>query len=121
MFSAATTLLAKLSLSLIHSYSYGNLNLSAIALGKMEMPDSVKVDIKAASGSMNLTEMGDLDWVHLTGLTNSSSTSKLITTRKAGVEPQIVFETFKDNDTTTRQTDSKVAFTWTDGLSLIHI
>ena len=98
-------------------HSYGNLNLSAIALGKMEMPDSVKVDIKAASGGMNLTEMGDLDWVHLTGLTNSSSTSKLITTRKAGVEPQIVFETFKDNDTTTRQTDSKVAFTWTDGTS----
>lgn len=99
------------------SHAYGNLNLSAVALGKMEIPDAVKVDIQAASGSMNLTQMGDLDWVHLTGLTNNSSTSRLITTRKAGVTPQIAFETLKDNDITTRQTDSKVSYTWTDGVS----
>lgn len=99
------------------AHSYGNLNLSAVALSTMEIPDSVKVDIQSASGSMNLTEMGDLDWMHITGTASDSSSSQMITTRKAGVEPQITFETLKDNSDTSRQTDSRVSFTWTDGQS----
>ena len=99
------------------AHSYGNLNLSAVTLSTMEIPDSVKVDIQSASGSMNLTEMGDLDWVHITGTASDSSNSQMITTRKAGVEPQITFETLKDNSDTSRQTDSRVSFTWTDGQS----
>ena len=50
------------------AHSYGNMSLCAATLNRSEtQTQPAVVEIAAASGSMNLTELGNADWMHFTG------------------------------------------------------
>lgn len=66
----------------------------------------VSVTVQSAGGSMNLTDVGNIDWVHVTGNGNN---------RKDIATPIIEVEKLNANEAMTTLTDSPVAYSWTDG------
>ena len=53
------------------THSYGNSSLGGISLNRVEVPKMVSVEVTDPAGSMNLTEMGNADWLHFNGDSNS--------------------------------------------------
>ncbi|XCP85562.1 hypothetical protein ABXS75_01800 [Roseburia hominis] len=90
------------------AHNDGNLSLGGIALKTAEpSPIAVTVQDVTALPKLNLTERGDLDWIHFEG-------DGQTTTRKKDVEPQITYDKLSDDEISTMN-DAKVAYTWTDG------
>lgn len=93
----------------------GCVMLGAAALNKLTLTDAVKVsrqDVNNSNNRWNLTEMGDLDWLHLTGTTSQDATSQLVQTRKAHVSSHIQFEALKDTSGMLVQNDHAVGYSW---------
>lgn len=89
------------------SHSYGNLSLGGIALKTAEpSPIAVKVQDPSAMPTLNLTERGDVDWMHFEGGGNI--------VKKNGVESQITYRSLSDSEITTMH-DAPVKYSWTDG------
>lgn len=86
----------------------GNLSLGGIALKHLDIvPIAVKVKEVSGQAAMNLTEMGDLDWIHLFD-------SNDVINRKKDVEEQINFENL-GADEIVAMDDAPVRYSWTDG------
>lgn len=94
----------------------GALLFGAVALDKLKLTDAVKVStekVGAENNRLNLTETGDLDWLHLTGTTGQDTTSTLVQTRKANNTPLISFAPLKDVTGLLVQNDNAVGYSWT--------
>ena len=90
------------------THDYGNLSLGGIALKTAEpSPIAVKVQDPSAMPALNLTERGNVDWIHFEG-------SNGTTVRKANVTQQITYRSLSDNEITTMN-DAPVKYSWTDG------
>ena len=96
------------------THSYGNMSIGGIALD-IEEPagPSVAVDVATASGTMNLTEVGTADWVHLTGSDNGPAENRKAVDGEA--VNLISFETSENLTMKTTMHDSAVAYSWSDG------
>lgn len=93
----------------------GNLSLGGIALKTAEpSPISVKVQDVSAVPSLDLTERGDVDWIHFEGEKGVNTEGTGTTVRKKDVDPQITFSKLSDDETTTMN-DAKVKYSWSDG------
>ena len=93
----------------------GNLSLGGIALKTVEpSPVAVKVQDVSSLPKLNLTERGDVDWIHFEGEKGVSQEGVGTTVRKKDVEPQVTYQKLSDDETTTMK-DAKVKYTWTDG------
>lgn len=93
----------------------GNLSLGGIALKTAEpSPVAVKVQDVSEVSELNLTERGDVDWIHFEGEKGFSQEGVGTTVRKKDVEPQVTYQKLSDDETTTMK-DAKVKYTWTDG------
>ena len=93
----------------------GSLMLGAAALDKLKLTDEVKINVQEVNSSnnrLNLTEVGDIDWLHLAGTTNQDTTSVLVQTRKAEVAPHIQFQAFEDSTGLLLQSDNAVGYSW---------
>ncbi len=94
----------------------GCLLLGGAALSELTLSDAVQVTQQKVSNSnnrWNLTEMGDIDWLHLSGTTSQDSSSQLVETRKATDTPQIRFEILEDTTGKLVQNDNAVGYSWT--------
>ena len=94
----------------------GSVILGAAALDKLKLTDEVKINVQEVNSQnnrMDLTTMGDLDWLHLTGTSSGEGSSRLVQTRKANVEPQIRFQALADNTGMLLQGDNAVGYSWT--------
>ena len=93
----------------------GNLSLGGIALKTAEpSPISVKVQDVSAVPSLDLTERGDVDWIHFEGEKGVNTEGTGTTVRKKDVDSQITFSKLSDDETTTMN-DAKVKYSWSDG------
>lgn len=93
----------------------GNLSLGGIALKTVEpSPVAVKVQDVSSLPKLNLTERGDVDWIHFEGEKGVGQEGVGTTVRKKDVDPQIAYQKLSDDETTT-MSDAKVKYTWTDG------
>ena len=93
----------------------GCVMLGAAALNKLTLTDAVKVsrqEVNSSNNRWNLTEMGDLDWLHLSGTTSQDATSQLVQTRKADVPSHIQFEALQDTSGMLVQNDNAVGYSW---------
>ena len=82
------------------------------ARGEPELNPLVAVIEKVNSGdTLNLTEEGTLDWVHITG--------KEIN-RKSGDEELIQWENLDADSALSTAGDSAMAYTWTDGTPVVE-
>ena len=86
----------------------GNLNFGGIALSKLTPPDPVTVQVTNAPSAINLTEKGDIDWVHPVGKAET-------TDRKNVTEPMIQIKNRNEASVTSTMTDSPVYYSWSDG------
>ena len=88
----------------------GNMSLGGITLKSAEpSPISVKVKEVSTQPTMNLTEMGDEDWMHFEGEDGTIA-------RKAGVEPKITYEKLSQDRVATMN-DAPIKYSWSDGVS----
>lgn len=86
----------------------GNLSLGGIALKNLNIvPIAVQVKNASAQSAMNLTEMGDLDWINVVG-------DGATTNRKKDVEEQITFENLSADAIFTMD-DAPIRYSWNDG------
>lgn len=93
----------------------GNLSLGGIALKTVEpSPIAVKVQDVSSLPKLNLTERGDVDWIHFEGEKGVSQEGVGTTVRKKDVDSQVTYQKLSDDETTT-MSDAKVKYTWTDG------
>lgn len=93
----------------------GNLSLGGIALKTAEpSPISVKVKDAGEIRSMDLTETGDVDWVHFEGEKGFNGEGTGTTVRKSGVDPQITYKNLSA-DASTSMSDARIKYSWTDG------
>lgn len=93
----------------------GNLSLGGIALKTVEpSPIAVKVQAVSSLPKLNLTERGDVDWIHFEGEKGVSQEGVGTTVRKKDVDSQVTYQKLSDDETTT-MSDAKVKYTWTDG------
>lgn len=87
--------------------NYGNMNISSAALRKVGViPNNYKVEAsyRTASDNLNLTEVGAIDWIHVSATDERKSiATPVITYQKLGSAQKGQF------------TDSPVSFSWTDG------
>ena len=106
----------KTALSLLLSVSMGVATVTPVmaspARGEPELNPLVAVIEKVNSGdTLNLTEEGTLDWVHITG--------KEIN-RKSGDEELIQWENLDADSALSTAGDSAMAYTWTDGTPVVE-
>ncbi|MEG0457246.1 MAG: hypothetical protein RR549_03860, partial [Oscillospiraceae bacterium] len=94
----------------------GFISLNGIACGKIKVSDNIKINCENAFGQMNLSQVGDIDWLHISGTTQDAS-SQPVYVRKNIEQSLINFSLMKDCGALTKQTDSKVAFSWNDGIA----
>lgn|GEM_PF-132451 len=87
---------------------WGNLSLGGIALSKLAPPVPVSVEVTDAPNAVNLTEKGDVDWVHPVGTADT-------TDRKNIAEPIIQIKNRDEASNSSTMSDSPVVYSWTDG------
>ncbi len=87
---------------------WGNLSLGGIALSKLTPPDPVTVQVTNAPNAMNLTEKGDVDWIHPVGVKDT-------TDKKNVAESVIQIKNRNEAYSTGTMTDSPVYYSWSDG------
>jgi hypothetical protein len=88
----------------------GNLNLSAIALG-VKPPNPISVVVSNAGGEMNLTETGNVDWVHMVG---ADATVNRKSNGNGGTVDLIKIDNLSGQPLSTFK-DSPIRYSWTDG------
>lgn len=87
----------------------GNLSLGGIALKSVEPSNvNVKVENITTSSNINLTSIGDIDWVHLEG-NNDTTNFKNIDER------HISYKNLNSLYAITTMNDSKIHYSWSDG------
>lgn len=97
------------------SVADGCVMLGAAALSELTIADVAKVsrqDVSNSNNRWNLTQMGDLDWLHMSGTTGQDNTSQLVKTRKAHVPSLLQFEALKDTTGMLVQNDNAVGYSW---------
>lgn len=95
----------------------GNMSLGGITLKSAEpSPISVKVKDVSSQPKMNLTEMGDEDWMHFEGEVGAHEQGKGVIAHKADVEPKITYDKLSQDGTTTMH-DAPIEYSWSDGVS----
>ena len=96
----------------------GNMSLGGITLKSAKpSPISVKVKDVTSQPAMNLTEMGDEDWMHFEGELGADSQGTGKTVRKANVEPKITYAKLNQDEKTTTMGDAPVTYSWSDGVT----
>ena len=98
--------------------NWGNMSIGGIALAIEEpAPSSVTVDVTTATGTMNLTEEGTTDWVHIIGDSSGPVVNrKLVPDGAEGETVDLInFELVGAMNLTGSFSDSAVAYYWTDG------
>ncbi len=93
----------------------GNVSLGGIALKTAEPSAiSVKVDAPSSGQTMNLTQRGDVDWIHFEGEEIQNGRTPQ-TVRKSGVTPVISYKKLENTKKVSSMDDAPVTYSWSDG------